>query len=205
MHISEGILSAPVLVSGALISLIGAGIGLKKINSDQLPKAGILSASFFVASLIHVPIGAVSIHLTLNGLIGILLGWGAVPVILIALLLQAILFQFGGLTTLGVNTVIMALPVVCLYLVFKNSLNTQKQRKLFIISFIYGFLATLGSALLMILSLYITGEAFNEISSIIFAINIPILFIEGIITAFCVTFIAKVKPSLLANDQIKTQ
>jgi cobalt/nickel transport system permease protein len=200
MHISEGILSAPVLVSGAVIAIIGASIGFKKINSEQLPKAGILSASFFVASLIHVPIGAASIHLTLNGLIGILLGWGAVPVILIALLLQAVLFQFGGITTLGVNTIIMALPAVFLYLLFKKSLNTQRQRKLFVISFIYGFLATLGSTLLMILSLTITGEAFNEISSIILAINIPILFIEGIITAFCVTFISKVKPALLTID-----
>jgi cobalt/nickel transport system permease protein len=200
MHISEGILSAPVLVSGAVIALIGASIGFKKINSEQLPKAGILSASFFVASLIHVPIGAASIHLTLNGLIGILLGWGAVPVILIALLLQAVLFQFGGITTLGVNTIIMALPAVFLYLLFKKSLNTQRQRKLFVISFFYGFLATLGSTLLMILSLTITGEAFNEISSIILAINIPILFIEGIITAFCVTFISKVKPALLTID-----
>jgi cobalt/nickel transport system permease protein len=200
MHISEGILSAPVLVSGAVIALIGASIGFKKISSEQLPKAGILSASFFVASLIHVPIGAASIHLTLNGLIGILLGWGAVPVILIALLLQAVLFQFGGITTLGVNTIIMALPAVFLYLLFNKSLNTQRQRKLFVISFIYGFLATLGSTLLMILSLTITGEAFSEISSIILAINIPILFIEGIITAFCVTFISKVKPDLLTID-----
>ena len=200
MHISEGILSAPVLVSGAVIAIIGASIGFKKINSEQLPKAGILSASFFVASLIHVPIGAASIHLTLNGLIGILLGWGAVPVILIALLLQAVLFQFGGITTLGVNTIIMALPAVFLYLLFNKSLNTQRQRKLFVISFIYGFLATLGSTLLMILSLTITGEAFSEISSIILAINIPILFIEGIITAFCVTFISKVKPTLLTID-----
>ncbi|MBT4287966.1 MAG: cobalamin biosynthesis protein CbiM, partial [Deltaproteobacteria bacterium] len=102
MHISEGILSAPVLIGGTLITLVGAGIGFKKIDADQLPKAGVLSASFFVASLIHVPVGAASIHLTLNGLIGILLGWGAIPVILVALLLQAVLFQFGGITTLGV-------------------------------------------------------------------------------------------------------
>lgn len=200
MHISEGILSAPVLIGGAFITLIGASIGLKKIDTDQLPKAGVLSASFFVASLIHVPIGATSIHLTLNGLVGILLGWGAFPVILIALLLQAILFQFGGITTLGVNTIIIALPAVFLHIVFKKLLTNANSKKLFIFSFVFGFLAVLFSILLMIFSLYITGEAFNTISSILFAINVPILLIEATITAFCITFIKKVKPTLLINN-----
>ncbi|MBT4525839.1 MAG: cobalt transporter CbiM [Deltaproteobacteria bacterium] len=199
MHISEGILSAPVLIGGTLITLVGAGIGFKKIDADQLPKAGVLSASFFVASLIHVPVGAASIHLTLNGLIGILLGWGAIPVILVALLLQAVLFQFGGITTLGVNTIIMAFPAVILYLILKHSLITQNRRKQSVIAFIFGFMAALLSTLLMILSLYFTSDAFNEISSILLAINIPILFIEGIITAFCITFISEVKPDLLLN------
>ena len=38
----------------------------------------------------------VGLHLVLNGLMGLLLGWLAVPAILVALFLQALLFQFGG-------------------------------------------------------------------------------------------------------------
>ena len=50
-----------------------------------------------------------SAHLILNGLLGVVLGWAAFPVIFVALLLQAVLFQFGGFTVLGVNTATMGL------------------------------------------------------------------------------------------------
>ena len=113
MHISEGVLSAPVLVSGGVLAAAGTAIGLKKIDYDQLARVGILSATFFVASLVHVPLfGPVSIHLIMNGLVGLLLGWAAFPAILVALLLQAVFFQFGGVPKLGVNTNIMGLPGV---------------------------------------------------------------------------------------------
>ena len=90
MHISEGVLSGPVLVSGMVLAGAGMAIGLKKLDYDRIAQAGILSASFFVASLIHVPIGPSSVHLILNGIVGLLLGWGAVPAIVVALLLQEI-------------------------------------------------------------------------------------------------------------------
>ena len=117
MHISEGVLSAPILGTGMALALAGTAVGLKKLKEDKIPRTAILSAAFFVASLIHVPIGPSSVHLILNGILGLMLGWVAFPSILIALLLQGMLFQFGGITTLGVNTVIMATPaVICHYL-----------------------------------------------------------------------------------------
>ena len=108
MHISEGVLSPAVLGGGAALTVVGTAIGLKKLDYEAIPRVAILSAAFFVASLIHVPVGPVGLHLVLNGLMGLLLGWLAFPAILIALFLQALLFQYGGLTVLGVNTVIMA-------------------------------------------------------------------------------------------------
>ena len=118
MHISEGYLSGPVLASGAALAIAGTAIGLKKLDYDRVAQAGILAAAFFVASLVHVPIGPSNAHLIMNGIIGLLLGWGAFPVILVALLLQGFFFQFGGITTLGVNTVIMAGPAVTVYYLF---------------------------------------------------------------------------------------
>ena len=52
MHISEGILSGPVLISGAALAAAGTAVGLKKLDYDRIARAGILSAAFFVASLI---------------------------------------------------------------------------------------------------------------------------------------------------------
>ena len=118
MHISEGVLSGPVLAAGVTLAVAGTAIGLRKLRYDKMAHAGLLSAAFFVASLVHVPIGPSSVHLIFNGMVGIILGWGAFPVILVGLLLQAVFFQFGGITTLGVNTVIMALPAVLSYYLF---------------------------------------------------------------------------------------
>ena len=62
MHISEGVLSGPVLISGAALAAAGTAIGLKKLDYDEIAKAGMLSAAFFVASLIHIPIGPANAH-----------------------------------------------------------------------------------------------------------------------------------------------
>ena len=120
MHISEGVLSPPVLIAGGGLAAAGVAYALKKTDYDRVPQVGIVSAAFFVASLIHVPIGPASVHLVLNGLTGLLLGWAAVPAILVALFLQGIIFQFGGLTTLGVNTLNMALPAVLFTLLIRR-------------------------------------------------------------------------------------
>ena len=91
-----------------------------------------LSAVFFVASLVHIPIGPTSVHPLLNGLMGIVLGWAAVPAILVALLLQAVFFGFGGITVLGVNVVNMAVPALVVAALIAPAIRrTGRPRMLF--------------------------------------------------------------------------
>ena len=92
MHIAEGVLSAPVLIAGAAAA--GIAVGLKRLDESRLMTAGLVGAAFFIASLIHVPIGVSSAHLLLCGLVGVMLGVSAYPVIFTALLLQGVLFEF---------------------------------------------------------------------------------------------------------------
>jgi len=197
MHISEGILSAPVLATGIACAAVGVAIGLKKIDYDRMPKVAILSACFFVASLIHVPIGPSSVHLILNGLIGLLLGWAAFPAIMIALLLQAILFQFGGLTTLGVNTTTMALPAVICFCIFRGIVMSKNNWISAISAFACGFTSVALGATLVALFLVSTENAFMAPAKLILFAHLPVMVIEGIITAFCIAFLKKVKPELL--------
>ena len=196
MHISEGILSAPVLITGGGLALAGTAMGLKRIDYDRVTRVGILSSAFFVASLIHVNVGPASTHLILNGMVGLMLGWAAFPAILVALTLQAFLFQFGGITVLGVNTVIMALPaVICHYaftpLLFKNHKLAMAG------AFACGFGSVLLAAILMGLSLMSTEKTFWGVSALVITANLPVMMIEGIVTAFCVAFLKKVNPMML--------
>ncbi len=197
MHISEGILSVPVLVSGAALTTAGTGVGLKKMDYDRIPQVAILSAAFFVASLVHVPIGPSSVHLILNGLIGLFLGWVAFPAILTGLILQAVLFQYGGLTSLGVNSLNMALPALICFYVFGPGVRRAAPGTSSVSAFMCGFSAVFLSTVMVALSLFITGEQFLPVVKILIVTHLPVMFIEGVISLFCVRFLKKVKPEIL--------
>jgi len=197
MHISEGVLSGPVLLGGAALTCVGTAIGLKKIDYDRIMPVAILSATFFVASLIHVPIGPSSGHLILNGLLGVILGWAAFPCILVGLALQAVLFQYGGLTVLGVNCFDMAAPAVICFYVFRPMLIKHNSGR-FLAAFSCGFMAMFLSAALTAGVLSLSGDAFTEAAKILFYTHLPIMVVEGLITSFTYSFLAKVKPEVLA-------
>lgn len=199
MHISEGVLSAPVLIAGATLTAGGVAAGLKKMENRDVPTVALLSSAFFVASLIQIPLGPASIHLTLNGLTGLLLGWMAFPAILVGLALQAVFFQFGGLTSLGVNSFNMAFPAVLAYYLSRPLLRSSNRSLLFVGSAICGALAILLSGLLIGLSLVWTGEPFWEIAQLTVAAHLPVMVVEGTLTGLCVLFLRKVKPELLAR------
>jgi cobalt/nickel transport system permease protein len=203
MHISEGVLSPGVLIAGAGLTAAGVAVGLRKLNHEEIPSMGILSAAFFVASLVHVPIGPSSVHLILNGLLGLMLGWKAFPAILVGLALQGLLFQFGGITTLGVNTLNMALPAVICYYLFGWGLRIGTRQLVFTVTaFACGFCAVLVSGVLVGFSLYFTGEAFLPAAKVVVAAHLPVMVIEGVLTAACVHFLRRVKPELLEGQYV---
>ncbi len=198
MHISEGVLSPAVLGGGAVLAALGTAIGLTKMDYEAIPRVAILSSAFFVATLIHVPVGPVGLHLVLNGLMGLLLGWVAVPAIVIALFLQAILFQFGGLTVLGVNTVIIALPaVICGYLC--RPLLCRPGLVSSVGAFACGFTAILFSALLVAVALITTGQAFLQVAQLAVVAHVPLMLVEGVVSLFIFHFLKKVRPEILED------
>jgi len=199
MHISEGVLSGPVLAAGAAAAIAGTAAGLKKTDYDQIVHVAILASAFFVGSLIHVNIGPGSVHLILNGIVGLLLGWAAFPAILAALILQSLFFQYGGMTALGVNTLIMAIPAVIGHYLFMPLIG-KSPRLTFLGGFMCGSFAILVSALLLSAALWFTNADFIETCILLFMSNIPVMIIEGIVTGFCVSFLIKVYPEIVPKD-----
>ncbi len=196
MHISEGVLATPVLVSGGALTAIGTAIGLRKLDYDQMAKVGILSSAFFMASLIHVNIGPSSVHLLLNGILGLLLGWAAFPAVLVGLFLQAIFFQFGGITVLGVNTLNVAGSAVLCGALFTMVIQ-RWPRLLGPAAFVMGGLSVVLTAFLVAVSLVFSEESFWEAAALIVTAHLPVMVIEGIVTGFCVLFLAKVQPEAI--------
>jgi len=198
VHISEGVLSPAVLAAGVILSAAGVAMGLKKMSADRMPEVAVLSSAFFIVSLIHIPVGPASVHLIMNGLVGVLLGWMAFPSILVALTLQALVFQYGGFTVLGVNTFTVAAPAVTAYYLFSCAIKRNDNSSLTALAaFCAGALGVGLAALLLVLALVTTGEVFINVAKLIAIAHLPVFIIEGAITAFCVLFLKKVKPELL--------
>ena len=206
MHISEGILTSTtsglvVASLGFALSGIGVSIGLRRLEYDQIPKAGVLGAAFFVISLVPIPVGIGSVHLLLSGLMGIMLGWVAFPTIAVALTLQAVFFGDGGLSALGVNTLSMGLPAVLCSLLFARPGRRPYDRVTALRSgFFAGMFTVLCGVLIVAAALVLTDLSLSKITMVFLAANFALAPIEGLVTAATLAFVYRVQPSLLATE-----
>jgi len=193
MHISEGVLSGYPLVVGAVGAAIGVAAGLKKIEMNDIPRVGIVSAALFVASLIHINVGPVSVHLILNGIGGILLGVQLFPAYFVALLLQVLLFQFGGITVLGVNICTMAFSgVIGGYL---GRYVIKRAGQPWLGGAIAGGTGVILAGIFTAMALIFSGDAFIITAKLVLLAHLPIVVIESLVGAFVITYLYKMMPS----------
>ena len=210
MHIPDGFIPPSVCITGYAIAGGLTWYSLKKIQQDpnpqaNIPKASLLTAAFFVVSSIHIPLPPTSIHLVLNGLMGTLLGYYAFLAIPIGLFFQAVIFNHGGMSTLGVNTIIMAVPAIAAYHLFRwrEHVAIPEKIKTKIFAFLSGMLAIMLSATIFsaIAILTITPDldaTLEQRAIFISLISYGIQgLIEGAFTFMLISFLEQVKPELL--------
>lgn len=198
-HIPDGVLSAPVLIGGALVALGGCAIGLRQVTPERIPQVGLLSAVFFVASLVHFSVGPSSVHLLFSGLIGVVLGWAAFPAVLIALLLQAMLFGFGGLVVLGVNVANMALPAVICRGIFVGLCRIGRDQPSVAV-LAAGIASAVGvelTALLVAVSLALSGREFLPAAQLVVFSHLPVAAIEAVVGGAMAALLIRLRPEFL--------
>ena len=229
MHISDGVLPMWLLAAGWMLTALLLAVSVsqgKKENTDlnaKVPQAAVITAALFVACMCRIPMPPTSLHLMLAGLAGILLGPLAFVCIFISLLLQAILLQFGGITVLGVNSLLMGVPALAGWLIFKALSKTKLP---FAISGAFtSVIAVTITTILLGIIFYVSGVDFGSLNTMlervagipilstiaemltkwpgiltffmIFLMNVPLMIAEGIISAFIIPFIEKIKPEML--------
>jgi len=200
VHISDGVLPPAMLVAGFLVTIILLILSMRRIQIEEIPKISLITAALFVASLVHFPIGPTSVHLIMNGLAGILLGRRAFIGVFVALTLQAVFFQHGGLSVLGVNAFNIGVPALLAWQIFKKRRGLESPRLEVVFGALAGGLAVLASVLLVSLELLALGEAFNEISLLVIGAHLPVLIIEALVVGAAAGFLLKVKPEMLADS-----
>ena len=199
MHISEGILSGGVLLAGWAGTAAGVAIGLKKTDTSRIVRTALISSAFFLASLVNVRLGPSSTHLSLLAPMGLLLGWGVFPAVMVALLLQALLFQFGGLLVLGVNTFVMGFAALSVYLLFGRAIRVSNSKTLTAcLSFLAGMLGVIIAASLAGACLGLSDSDFLNAAKLLVTAHIPLAVIEGVVTAFMVMWLKRAAPEFLA-------
>lgn len=193
MHISDGIIATEICIAADAVS-IGAiyAIG-RKTDAEEIPRMGFVGAALFAASLIHFPVAGTSIHLGLFGLAGILLGLRAFPVVFVALLFQSLIFQHGGLISLGLNAVNMGAGAAVGWIVWKMSRLHKKVR-----AFAAGFTGILLPAFLMAFEFHLSGYG-RGVVYIAYIYSIAAL-VEGLLTLSIISYFVKVKPMILEGN-----
>ena len=211
MHIPDGILPASVCAAGYVAIVPVTWYSIRKINKEgdpreNIPKASLLTAAFFVVSWIHIPVPPASVHLVLNGLLGAVLGYYAFPAILVGLFFQAVMFQHGGLTTLGVNAIIMGVPALLSYYIFRlrNLRSAGGRIKTGIFGFLAGFVAIAVSVSIFVpVLIFFIPSGFDVATEraavlTLAVAHVPLMFIEGAFTTVVAVFLHRVRPKLLA-------
>lgn len=225
MHITEGILPPKWAIFWFIIVSPFVAIGIIKLKKKKmeipgfLPLVGIVGAGVFVFSCLPIPViglnGMATAHPAGTGLSAILLGpFASVVIAGIALFIQALFLAHGGITTLGVNIFSMGvLGSFSGYIVFK--LAQKFGLRLFWCGFFAGIISDiftyLGTSIGLGLLVFNEGDTFyaSMIHSMKAMLEILIVFMatsqgplciaEGIIVGLAITYVYKVRPSMLFN------
>jgi cobalt/nickel transport system permease protein len=190
MHVSDGIINIKITIIADIIAIPLVYFTGRDIKTSDIPKIGIFTAALFVISLIHFPLGTTSIHLCLFGLAGILFKKHSLPVIFTTLLFQSLIFQHGGLISLGINTLIMSSGALIAWSIWKLPFAHDKVRSL-----LAGFFSIVFPALLLSILFYLSG--YGKGLLYLMSVYIPAAAIEAGLTITIISFLKKTDQELL--------
>ncbi len=228
MHITEGILPAQWAIFWFILIIPFVVIGTLRLKKKKkgipgfLPLVGLVGAAVFVFSCFPIPVvglnGMATAHPAGTGMSAVLLGpFVSVVIAGIALFIQALFLAHGGLTTLGVNIFSMGvLGSFSGYFAFK--LAQRMGLKLFWCGFLAGIVSDLctymGTSIGLGLLVFKEGETFSvammhsakamlEIFVVFMATSQgPLCIAEGIVVGFALSYVYKVRPSILYNLRV---
>ncbi|MEM0021221.1 MAG: energy-coupling factor ABC transporter permease [Fervidicoccaceae archaeon] len=214
MHIPDGYLSVDVWVACYLISLPIIAYSYVKLrkklkeSSSSIPMFGVLTATVFALQMVNYPLGpgGTTGHLIGTPLLSIIFGPEAGIVGLsIVLLIQALLFGDGGITTFGANALNMAIiaSLISFYTYILLRKFLKKESEIIVSGAISGWLAIVAAALACGLELGLSQSTFGyslQITLPVMGISHAVLgIVEGAITGFGVYAFSKYKPEVFVR------
>lgn len=201
MHIPDNFLSTPVWATLDAVAMPAVALVSRRAragtDTSRLPLLGVMGAFVFAAQMINFPVGAgTSGHLVGGTLLACLLGPEAAALVVTSILIvQALVFQDGGVLALGANIFNMALcGVLAGYLPYAWFRRTRWK---YHAVFAGGVCSVFVSGLLALAELTLSGirmaPALVIVSALLFLANAVL---EGAITMVVLRSIERMNPAL---------
>lgn len=209
MHVPDGFIDAPTSVAAGGVAAVGIACCLagsrRELSERSAPLTGLVAAFVFAVQMLNFPVAAgTSGHLLGGALAAILVGpfTGALCVTVVVVV-QALLFADGGLSALGVNTILIALiPAAVGYLVFSLVLSMLPRtvRAVPVAAFVGALLSVPVSALGFV-GLYAIGGTIHvpigTVAAAMVGVHVLIGLGEALITALTISSVLAARPDLV--------
>jgi len=207
MHVPDGLLSLPVAILCWLVTAVLVYVAIRRtkgeIGERQIPLMGVMAAFIFAAQMINFPVaGGTSGHLLGGALAAITLGpWAGMLVMTSVILVQALLFQDGGLIVMGANILNMGLLTVLIgYGLYRATAGRSLGIRLGVAG-VAAWLSVLAGALATALQLWLSGTArLDIVVPAMLAVHALIGIGEALITVAALAFILRTRPDLVQAD-----
>lgn len=214
LHIPDGFLSLPISLVCWILAIALIALSLNRVQAQYQEKAvplmGVCAAFIFAAQMINFPIpGGTSGHLLGGTLAGVLLGpWAGSLVMVVVFIVQAAIFQDGGLTVLGANITNMGLIGTFggyyVYRTIRYTIGRDTWTGVAVGTVVASWLSVFVAAILTALQLALSGTvplgiALTAMASWHILIGIG----EALITLAAVSFIWRTRPDLIYHPPRK--
>lgn len=198
VHLSDGVLTPAWLAGGFVIAGVLLALSLWRIGEPEIVRVGLFTAAFFVASQFHVPTGVGTVHLMLNGVVGVVLRRRAPLAISVGLALQALLFGHGGLLALGVNACVLSIPAVLAGYAYHRLRRAYPRGFPFATGFAVGLATSLSTVFLNAVALTLGGqEEWRALVVVVLVAHLSVVGAEAMMTGIVVQYLERMKPEWL--------
>ena len=207
MHLPDGIISFEQAIVYWIITLIIISAFFYKFSKDENKEKRIISIALFsvftmVVTSVSVPSPlGVPIHFFLIPLIAILLGpLSSTIVSFVTLIMQFLVLNMGGITSLGANFLVMGFILsIVTFEFYKLFTNINEKLAIFASTIIGIMFATFGQIAILLIS---GAMNFDLLLSTLLPFYLFISFIEGFANVVIITAIDKIKPEIREINQI---
>jgi cobalt/nickel transport system permease protein len=213
MHMANELLSVPVAAGTLAVAAGGIGLICRKVrqvvSSDKLPLMGILGAFVFAAQMVNFQLPAMpgtSGHMVGAVLLAIVLGPHLAAIVISSVVIvQCLIFQDGGLLSLGCNVINMGLvPCYIGYFLYRAVTAGQSgSLRTYIGAMLACVVALEAGAILVPVEASLSGVLAVPFSTFLITmvgVHFLVGLVEGLITVTVLVYLQQVRPDLIVDS-----